>query len=96
WRSQGEFAFVNSAEPGERLISYAFIEDLHQYVDADLQRRIPSLILHGNQDEVVPIQTSRDFAATRPWINLVEFESDHRLVNVQAQLWQAIQAFLMV
>ncbi|KHD09112.1 esterase [Candidatus Thiomargarita nelsonii] len=92
WRRQGEFAFTNYAEPGERLISYGFIEDLQQYVDADLQRRVPSLILHGNQDMVVPIQTSRDFAATRPWIKLVEFDSDHRLINVQAQLWQAIQA----
>jgi pimeloyl-ACP methyl ester carboxylesterase len=94
WRSQGEFAFYYYAEQRERLISYAFIEDLHQYVDADLlQRRVPTLILHGNKDDVVPIQMSRDFAATRPWVKLVEFDSDHRLTDVQAQLWQAISSF---
>lgn len=93
WRSQGEFAFEHYAEKRERLVSYGFIEDMLQYVDADLQRRVPTLILHGKQDEVVSIQTSRDFAATRPWVELVEFESDHRLNDVQAQLWQAIQTF---
>jgi uncharacterized protein len=74
-------------------LSYQFISDLRQYDDASLQRPIPTLILHGCQDEVIPIQSSRDYAAARNWVELIELESDHALGNVQAEMWQAIQNF---
>ncbi len=76
------------------MLSYDFIHDMYHYDDADLQRRLPTLILHGRQDEVIPVQTSREFSATRPWIQLIEVvESDHSLASVQVQLWQIIQEF---
>lgn len=93
WRNQGEFMFYHYAEQRELPLSYAFIKDLQQYVDTDLQRRVPTLILHGSQDEIIPIQASRDFVATRPWIKLIEFDSDHSLANVTIQLWQALEEF---
>ncbi|RKZ81683.1 MAG: esterase [Candidatus Parabeggiatoa sp. nov. 1] len=93
WRNQGEFAFYHHRDQCEQLVSYAFIQDLQQYVDAHLQRRVPTLILHGCNDEVVPVQNSRDFVATQPWIQFMELDSDHGLNDVQAQLWQATAAF---
>jgi uncharacterized protein len=74
-------------------LSYQFMIDLAQYNEADLQRSIPTLILHGWQDEVIPIQASRDFAAARPWVKLIELESDHALADVEDKLWQEVWAF---
>lgn len=74
-------------------IGYSFVTDLIQYDEAKLQRLIPTLILHGQHDEVIPIQSSRDFAAQRPWVRLIELDSDHSLGNVQSEIWQAIQTF---
>jgi hypothetical protein len=93
WCHQGETAFYHYGEERDLLLSYDFIQDMYHYDDADLQRRLPTLILHGRQDEVIPVQTSREFITTRPWIQLVEVESDHSLASVQAQLWQIIQEF---
>ena len=55
-------------------LSYYFITDAVQYKEEVLQRPIPTLILHGQHDEVIPIQASRDFAKSRPWVELVELK----------------------
>ena len=74
-------------------LSYDFVTDAAQYQEEVLQRPIPTLILHGKQDEVIPIAASRDFARSRPWVELVKLESDHALGNVMEEIWQAIQLF---
>lgn len=73
-------------------LNYEFVLDAARYRDEQLLRPIPTLILHGCQDEVIPIQASRDFAR-RPWVKLIELDSDHSLGNVMAEIWQAIQVF---
>ncbi|AFZ22566.1 putative esterase [Cylindrospermum stagnale PCC 7417] len=79
----------------ERLLplSYDFLTDATQYQEEELQRPIPTLILHGSHDEVIPITASRDFVRSRPWVDLIELESDHALGNVTAEIWQAIRLF---
>ncbi|MBN3957703.1 YqiA/YcfP family alpha/beta fold hydrolase [Nostoc sp. NMS8] len=79
----------------ERLIplSYDFVIDAAQYQEKLLQRPIPTLILHGKKDEVIPIEASREFARSRPWVELVELDSDHALGNVMEEIWQAIHLF---
>jgi len=93
WRDRGELKFFHYAAGQELPVSYNFIEDLQGYTDADVRRQLPTLILHGVHDEVIPITASREFAATRPWIQLLELDSDHSLASVQSQLWQEIQCF---
>ncbi|MEH1828624.1 MAG: YqiA/YcfP family alpha/beta fold hydrolase [Nostoc sp.] len=79
----------------ERLIplSYDFVIDAAQYQEKLLQRPISTLILHGKNDEVIPIEASRDFARSRPWVQLIELDSDHALGNVMEEIWQAIHLF---
>jgi len=90
WRNQGVLNIYHYAEERELPLSFNFIEDLQQYHDDHLQRRLPTLILHGIYDEVV---ASRHFAEKRNWIKLIELDSDHGLANVQEQLWQALCSF---
>jgi hypothetical protein len=42
--------------------------------------RVPTVILHGTRDDVVPIETSRRFAAERPHVRLIELDDDHELL----------------
>lgn len=74
-------------------LSYDFVTDASQYKEKVLQRPIPTLILHGRHDDVIPIQASRDFAQKRPWVELIELNSDHGLGNVMTKIWSAIQSF---
>lgn len=93
WQQQGEWGIYHYAEQRSLPLSYDFVRDLEQYDDRQLQRSLPTLILHGKQDEVIPLQSSRDYAATRAWVKLIELDSDHGLFNAKTEIWTAIQDF---
>ena len=64
-----------------------------KYQEKKLQRNLPTLILHGVDDGTIPIQASREFAAKRPWVDLIELDSDHTLGNVLETVWEEINQF---
>lgn len=93
WEKEEYYPVYHYGEMRSLPLSYQFIPDASQYHDEQLQRLIPTLILHGIHDEVIPIQASRSFATSRPWVKLIELDSDHALGNVLPQIWQEICAF---
>ncbi|MBE9229953.1 esterase [Phormidium sp. LEGE 05292] len=93
WQREGFFPVHHYGEKRSLPLSYDFVTDLKQYPETKIQRPIPTLIIHGIKDEVIPIQASRDFAASRPWIKLIELDSDHSLANVLPEIWQEISTF---
>ena len=46
-----------------------------------LNREVPSRIVHGTHDEVVPIDESIKFNSRHPWCSLKELDSDHGLLS---------------
>lgn len=93
WHSEGFLPVYHYGEKRSLPLSYDFITDLKQYSESKIQRPIPTLIIHGINDEVIPIQASRDFATSRPWVKLIELDSDHSLANVFPEIWQEISTF---
>ncbi|MDM9380541.1 YqiA/YcfP family alpha/beta fold hydrolase [Chlorogloeopsis sp. ULAP01] len=93
WQQEKYLMVYHYGEEKSLPLSYDFITDAVQYKEENLQRPIPTLILHGKNDEVIPIQASYDFTKLRPWVKLVEIDSDHALGNVMAEIWQAIRQF---
>lgn len=93
WQQEKYLMVYHYGEGRSLPLSYAFVTDATQYQEELLQRPIPTLILHGRKDEVIPIEASRDFARSRPWVELVELDSDHALGNVMEEIWQTIYLF---
>lgn len=93
WQSGQPLLVYHHGEKRLLPLKHEFVLDCAQYDEAQLQRSLPTLVLHGTADEVIPIQASRDYAATRPWVNLIELESDHALANVGSEIWEAMQKF---
>ncbi|YAF97163.1 MAG: YqiA/YcfP family alpha/beta fold hydrolase [Nodularia sp. CChRGM 3473] len=93
WQREKYLMIHHYGEGRSLPLSYDFLTDAVQYQEDVLQRPIPTLILHGKQDEVIPITASREFARSRPWLELIELDSDHALGNVMAEIWQAIHLF---
>ncbi len=91
WQIERDLSVYHYGEKRDIVINYGFIEDLKQYPDQQLQRHLPTLILHGKQDEIIPIQASRNYAAQHPGVKLIELESDHALGDVLPEIWQEIQ-----
>lgn len=71
-------------------LDYGFVTDLQGYDDAQLTVAVPTLIVHGTQDEVIPVTASRTYAAQRPWVTLITPTSDHSLGDQEEKIWQAI------
>jgi pimeloyl-ACP methyl ester carboxylesterase len=92
WQASGYLPTYHYGEGRFLPIHYKFVEDAEQYQEMQLLRPVPTLILHGRQDEVIPIAATRDYASGRPWVKLIELDSDHGLIDVMPQIWEAIQA----
>lgn len=71
-------------------LHYDFITDAHRYHLCQGNELIPTLIVHGTGDDVIPIASSRDFAAKYSSVELLEVDSDHALNNFNHYIWQKI------
>lgn len=96
WQESGYLSVYHYSEKRQLPLHYQFVLDAKQYDETQLQRPVPTLILHGTNDETIPIQASQDYATQRPWVELVELDSDHSLGNVLLQIWQAIRQFCAI
>jgi uncharacterized protein len=56
--------------------------------------RVPTLILHGAADEVVPVAASRTFAAGRRHVRLIELADGHELLATLPRVLDELEAFL--
>jgi len=93
WQSENYLPVYHYGERRYLPLNYQFVADMAQYPEEKLMRSVPTLILHGKHDTIIPIQASRSFAEHRPWVQLIELEDDHSLGNVLAEIWEAIQKF---
>ncbi|MGB6295922.1 MAG: YqiA/YcfP family alpha/beta fold hydrolase [Rivularia sp. (in: cyanobacteria)] len=93
WQQEGFLMIHHYGEKRELALSYDFLTDANQYQEKFLQRPIPTLILHGQHDEVIPIEASRNFAQIRPWVDLIELNDNHALGNVMMEIWLSIENF---
>lgn len=93
WKTEGFLPVYHYGAEKMLPISYAFAEDAAQYRESEIRRPVPTLIIHGTQDEVIPVQSSIEFAKERPWVTLIELESDHGLLDRSEEIWHAICEF---
>jgi len=79
WRTRGELPFERPDGRTEPLWWRFFEQSLSEPAAPDTP--CPTLILHGVRDEVVPIESSRAYAASRPGVRLVELDDGHPLLE---------------
>ncbi|MBE9185721.1 prolyl oligopeptidase family serine peptidase [Microcoleus sp. LEGE 07076] len=93
WQSEEYLPVYHYGEQRDLPLNYRFVAEMGKYPEEKLMRSVPTLILHGKHDTIIPIQASRSFAEHRPWVQLIELEGDHSLGNVVGEIWEAIQKF---
>jgi uncharacterized protein len=96
WQQTGYISIYHHAIKDLSPLHYDFVIDAHKYPLAEIDRVIPTLIIHGINDDVVPISVSQDFARVHPWVELLEWDSDHQLTDKNKQIWQEIRRFCQV
>jgi uncharacterized protein len=94
WKESGYLSVYHYGEGRSLPLHYQFAIDAARYSQSYLQRPVPTLIIHGRNDEVIPIQASRDYASQRSWVELIELESDHALTDTMPKIWRVIKEIL--
>ena len=94
WRKSGLLPIYHYGESKKIPLKYQFLKDAENYPLAELKRSLPTLIMHGVNDEVVPIKVSRDYASQHQQTRLIELDSDHGLNNARERIWQEIHQCL--
>lgn len=94
WQTQGWREVPDYTTGGTSKIDFGFIEDAEQIDVGYPEISVPTLILHGKRDDVVPIERSRTFAAGNPAVQLVELDDGHELIDSIPTLLAETEAFL--
>lgn len=88
WKDIGYLNIYHYAVQSLLPLHYDFIADARKYHLFQSDRILPTLIIHGIHDDVIPIESSRDFVAKHLWAELFEVESDHALTDCIELIWQ--------
>jgi uncharacterized protein len=94
WQRTGwrEVTDYTTGQPAR--IDFGFVDDAAAIDVGEPDVAVPTLILHGTRDDVVPIARSRAFATSRPNVQLVELDDGHELVASLPTLLAETERFL--
>jgi pimeloyl-ACP methyl ester carboxylesterase len=97
WRDTGWLQTMDFAENKMARVDFGFHEDAAR-LDAEgggfADVRVPTLIVHGRADDVVPIEGSRTFARGKRHVALVEVDDNHELVASLDRIGDQAERFL--
>ncbi len=79
WRRDGFLEVDDHATKRKARVDFGFVDEL-SHLDVGMPDvRVPVLIIHGRQDEVVDIDRSRTFARGKRHVRLIEVDDGHEL-----------------
>lgn len=83
WEQTGWLEVDDFAEKKKGRVDFAFVEDAEALDAKDggsPDVRVPTLIVHGTRDDTVDVQVSRELAAGKPHVRLIEVDDGHDLL----------------
>lgn len=93
WQTTGSLSIYHYGQQKNCLLNYTFLTDLNQYQEENCQRSLPTLIIQGKEDEVIPIEKTRSYASKRPWVQLIELDSEHGMTESLPEICSEISKF---
>ncbi|NEQ48787.1 MAG: alpha/beta fold hydrolase [Leptolyngbya sp. SIO3F4] len=93
WATTQWLSIYHYGSQNQQSLHYDFVKDAQRYLEQDLNRNIPTLILHGKQDDVINLAVSRAYACQRPWVTLQPLDTDHGMTDSMEKIWQSIEEF---
>ncbi|GAB4296167.1 MAG: alpha/beta fold hydrolase [Myxococcota bacterium] len=94
WRKTGEIAVFHYAYNKEVRLRYAFYEDSEKLAPFPAVGNIPCAIVHGERDDVVPIELSEKFCKLNPAAKLYRLHDLHELGESVDKIATLIDGFL--
>lgn len=89
WKEHGEAPYFHHGFEENIMLGWDFMESAELMSWPELAH--PTVILHGTEDDVVPIENSRKVAAGSELVELVEIEDGHRMLKSLDHLASAVE-----
>ena len=96
WRRDGFFPIEQGTTGAFVGVHVGFLDEVAKYRTEVLKLSVPTLIIHGEQDESVPIEQSTEFSRQNTGVTRVTVADSHQLLADPAALLAHISAFLGV
>lgn len=93
WEKAGKIPVHHSATGAERELPFTFLQELEILPPLN-PPSVPTLIIHGRNDEVIGIEHSREFSRISPMCQLLEVSSDHQMLSAFDVMLPAVIEFL--
>lgn len=94
WHKKGQRMFYHYGYRQEMQLPYEFLVDALKHDEKILTRPVPTLIIHGEHDEVVPLCLSHSYAKSRSHVQLQVVRSDHALTDQLQFIWEEMTRFI--
>lgn len=95
WQKEGIYYFQHHMHNVKMPLRYSFVQDMQGHDSDHLKIEVPTILFHGSNDDVVPIEESERFAKTNQRsVQMHILDSDHGLLNVLPDMWKSIADFL--
>lgn len=94
WRETGWWELTHYATGETARVHYALFSDAARYDSFKAQAAIPTLVLHGDRDEVVEPAMVARWADGRPHVRLVRLDDDHQLGRSHDRIWTEVAPFV--
>jgi len=94
WRETGWWELTHYASGATTRVHYELYADAARYNSFAARRRISTLVLHGDRDEVVDAAMVARWAERRPHVRLVRLDDDHQLAASHERIWTETARFL--
>ena len=94
WQRTGWREVLDYTTGKQARVDFGFVEDAAAIDVGFPDVRVPTLILHGVNDDVVPIDNARRFAAGKRHVRVIELDDGHELIASLPRLLGEADAFL--
>jgi alpha-beta hydrolase superfamily lysophospholipase len=94
WRQRGTREVDDYTTGQKSSVDFGFVEDVERVDVGYPDVRVPTLVMHGLRDDVVPVERARTFAAGKKNVRLIELDDGHELVASLPRLLAETEAFL--
>jgi pimeloyl-ACP methyl ester carboxylesterase len=95
WRERGSAPVLNLESGVEVPVHYRFVEELRAFDSGAVALDVPTLVIHGVEDEVVPVAQSRQFAACHPGVELILLQDTHQLLGDPPKMLNILERFIL-
>lgn len=96
WRARGWIAVPHHADGQVRRVGFQLVEDARGLDFDALAPPVPTMVVHGSEDEVIPVAHSEAWVAAHPGVTFHRLEgADHGLVGAADEIWRRAAPFLL-